>query len=235
MSDFADSTQVINEFRNLLAKSLQGNMQLFNRFTALAGDAAARFSSSAARSGTLPSLGETFGSLAQLNLSYWSTLNDHAFAFANDLASATERAFDLKPRSDSKTRNTKLEINLVAHPGERAVAAFQVENSLAQTFDVAFQAGDLVDASGARLKTKSIVFNPAALTLLPKTHAVVQVALDVPDKCENGKSYSLPIELIGFPMKTMTLRLHIVAPPTAQGAAAKKTATAKKAKRKASR
>ncbi|MGH8094621.1 MAG: hypothetical protein ACREIF_14315 [Chthoniobacterales bacterium] len=233
-----ETAQLFDEVRNVWNRSLQGNMQLFNRFVALASDTAARFSSTAAQTGTLPSPSETFNNLLQLNVAYWSTLTDHGLSFANDLAGAAEKILGVQPSAGAKAAATSVEIALTASPGERAVAAFQVENNQLYALQVAFRAGDLFDETGARLKLSPVVFTPAALTLPAKSQAVIRAAIEVSAECQVGKIYSLPIELIGFPAKTMIVRLRVVSGKTsAAKVTAKKKAgpTAKKSARKASR
>ena len=214
MNQATNTGKLTDSFKNVLSKTVQGNRQLFNRISTLAADAAKELSADA-QSRKLPSATETFNRLAELNLAYWSALADNSLAFANEMAGATERALGLKPCASAKTelRVDQIEISLTAHPGEPAVAGFQVENSFSNSLEVSFQASDLISADGVPLKTAPVTFKPPRLTIAPNTQAVIQATIDVPPECKPGQTYTLGVKPVGFPTKEFSIRLNVVAPP----------------------
>jgi hypothetical protein len=212
MSQATDTGKLTENVTTLFSKAVQGNLQLFNRFSGLATDALKHFSAGAS-GGKLPSPGETLTRLVDLNLAYWSALADHSLGFANDVAAATERALGVHSRNTpSAPRSSPVPIILTAYAGKQAVAAFQIENTFSNPLDVSFRAGDLVSPQGVHLKIKPVTFTPARLTLASKSQAVVQAAIDVPVECQPGITYTVAVEPVGFPMKEISIRLNVMAP-----------------------
>jgi hypothetical protein len=101
MSKAIDAGKLSDESKHLFNKTVQGNINLFKRLSALATEGVKEFYGGPQRK--LPSLGEGITRLAELNLSCWSAAVEHSLAFANGVTSAYERALDLTP-SASETR-----------------------------------------------------------------------------------------------------------------------------------
>ena len=230
MNQATDSGKLTDEFKGLYTRTVQGNMNLFKRLSALATDTAKEFSAGPQRK-PLPSVGQALTRLAELNLSWFSAAADHSLAFANDLAGAYEKAlgFPAAPASEPA-----IEVNVNARPGARARATFHVENKFSNSLDVSFQASDIRSPQGEVMKkTGPVTFNPPHLTLAPKTQAVVEAVVDVPDNFHVGSVYTLCVKLAGLPMKEVWIRLHVVAPASGAGTSRKVARKSKKSRRKA--
>jgi hypothetical protein len=209
MSQVVNAGKLMDDFKNLYSKAIQGNIDLVNRLSRVASDAAREFSTSA-QSKTLPSPTKSLTQIAEFNLAYWSALTEHSLAFANEMAGAAGRAFGLECRQEEN--KAPMAIEVTAQPGQTAVAGFHVENTFSDPLEISFEAGDLVSPRGTTLKSKSVVFTPKQVTLAPKTQSVVQIAIEVPAECKPGESYMLPVKPVGFAMKQFSIKLNIAAP-----------------------
>jgi len=102
MSQASDAGKLTEDFKQLFNKTVQGNMNLSKRFSTMFASLATGFYAGRGLK-SLPSVGEGLTRLAELNLSYWSAVVDHSLAFANSVASAYEKALDLKTIGSEKT------------------------------------------------------------------------------------------------------------------------------------
>jgi hypothetical protein len=95
MVQTSDAGKLTEEFKHLVDKAVQGNMSLSKRVSTMLTELTTEFYSGRALK-TLPSAGESVNRLAELSLSYWAAAVDHSLAFANSVAGAYEKTFELK-------------------------------------------------------------------------------------------------------------------------------------------
>src|SRR5438445_13845922 len=87
------------DLKDILSKSIEGNLQLLTRVSGMARKAADSVGANPVR----PSQsGDIINRLVQLNLTYLSLLTEHGLSFADALATATERALGVE-RKDGST------------------------------------------------------------------------------------------------------------------------------------
>ncbi len=91
----ADTKTVTDQAKGLLSKSIQGQIQLFNRMSTLTTDATKALLAGD-KTQPRPTVGEGFRRLVELNLACWSAAADHGLALANDMAAACEKALGLQ-------------------------------------------------------------------------------------------------------------------------------------------
>jgi hypothetical protein len=98
MSEATETGRLTDEFKGLFTKTIQADIELFNRLSALSSEAVREFFTGPQRK-ALPSLGESLTRSVELGISYWTAAAHHSLGFANDVAKAYEKALDLKSPS----------------------------------------------------------------------------------------------------------------------------------------
>jgi hypothetical protein len=230
MADESNGTSdppLAKELKEILARSIEGNLQLLTRVSGMVREGARALRASSAQP---KQPGEVVSRLVRLNLSYLSLLTKHGLAFANELTSATERAFGLKPDAETAAASPRVEINLHARVGETATAAFLIENNQPQTVDVSFAASQVFSRQGEPLPSATVRFDPSRLALDPHLQATVRALIDISPEFKPGELYLLRVQIVGFEQKEIWIGLNIL--PPAEAAPDPK---ARRSKRKAPR
>lgn len=206
----ANDPPLAQEFKDILAQSIEGNLQLLNRVSGMVREGARAFRASSAQP---KQPGEIVNRLVRLNLSYLSLLTKHALAFAGDLTTVTERALGLKPDAGTAAPPPpRVEINLAARVGDTATAAFLVENSQQQTLEVSFEASQIISRQGEPVGSVAARFDPPLLALEPGVQATVRVLIDISSEFKPGELYLLKVRVVGFEQKEIWIGLHVLPP-----------------------
>lgn len=203
---------LVEELKELLAKSIQGNAQLSNRIYGLVKEAA-KEADAGRRGRKLPQGRELLTGWLHLNLAYYSLLTDHGLAFLNDLVTATENTLGIKAtegRENQTAAKHRVEISVNAQQGEKVTAPFLVENHYPHTVEASFQASDLVSLKGDALPAKQVAFDPPTLTLQPRGKSIVHAVVDVTREFKVGETYCTTIKLVGFQTKEISLLITIL-------------------------
>lgn len=238
MADESNGTTdppLATELKDILARSIEGNLQLLTRVSGMVREGARALHASSAQP---KQPGEIVSRLVRLNLSYLSLLTKHGLAFANELTTATERAFGLKPNAETAAASPRVEINLHARVGETATAAFLIENNQPQTVEVSFAASQVVSRHGEPLTSAAVRFDPPRLALEPQLQATVRALIDISPEFKPGELYLLRVQIVGFEQKEIWIGLNILPPAeTAPGPKAppSKTKTPRKKRRSRAR
>lgn len=228
----ANEPPLAQEFKDILAHSIEGNLQLLTRVSGMVREGARAFRASSAQP---KQPGEIVGRLVRLNLSYLSLLTKHGLAFAGDLTTVTERALGLKPDTGTAVAAPpRVEINLAARVGDTATAAFLVENSQPQTLDVSFEASQIISRQGQPIGSVTARFDPPHLALAPGLQATVRVLIDISAEFKPGELYLLKIRVVGFEQKEIWIGLNVLPPvqetPAPEAQSSKRKAPKKKRK-----
>jgi hypothetical protein len=207
----ANNPPLAQEFKDILAQSIEGNLQLLTRVSGMVREGARAFRAGSAQP---KQPGEIVSRLVRLNLSYLSLLTKHGLAFAGDLTTVTERALGLKPAAGTAAAPPppRVEINLAARVGDTATAAFLVENSQPQTLEVSFEASQIVSRQGEPVGSVAARFDPPRLALEPGVQATVRVLIDISAEFKPGELYLLKVRVVGFEQKEIWIGLHVLAP-----------------------
>src|SRR5438045_13311 len=137
-ANFTNDPTLAKDLKELLSKSIEGNLQLLTRVSGMVREGARVLRAGSVRP---QQPAEIISRLVRLNLSYFSLLTKHGLAFADELTTITERALGINPNAGSAvSAPPRVEINLQARVGDTATAAFLVENSQQQTVKVSFEA-----------------------------------------------------------------------------------------------
>jgi hypothetical protein len=212
----SDPSILAGELREILTRSVEGNLELLTRVSNLARDAANSLGANAGRAQQQP--GDVINRIVRLNLSYLSLLSKHGLAFADELTTVTERALGLKSSSASPTfapgasPPPRVEINLNARVGETAAGAFLVENTRPEPVHIAFEASQIVDRQNAPVEGAAVRFDPAALDLKPGTQVTVKVLIKISTEFKPGELYFSRIRIAGFDEKEVLIALNILSP-----------------------
>lgn len=232
----ANDTKVTNdpvlakELKDLLSKSIEGNLQLLTRVSGMVREGARVLRASSARP---QQPGEIVSRLVRLNLSYFSLLTKHGLAFADELTTITERALGIKPDAGAAASPPRVEINLQARVGDTASAAFLVENSQQQTLEVSFEASQIVSRQGEPIRSPAVRFDPPRVTLKPHLQATVRALIDISPEFKPGELYLLRIRLVGFEQKEVWIGINVL--PRAQETPKPKAQSSKKKARQKKR
>jgi hypothetical protein len=198
--------------KELVAANLDGNARLVSRFGDIVRDAARQ-----ARAGRGSPASREPGALLsrwlEFNLAAYSAITTHGLALVDGLLSAAEQALAPKsPAAGPGPAARRVELRLEGRPGERVTSGFAVENHFDRPLEVAFEAGDLVPLVGPPLPGSLVGFEPAALTLAPRSQAAVQVAVTITREFVAGQTYATTIRLLGFQAKEIGLSLTVHPP-----------------------
>ena len=204
------------DLRDILTRSIEGNLQLLSRVSGLVRDAAGAITAGNARSPQQP--GELANRLVRLNLSYLSLLSKHGLAFADELTTVTERTFGLKTTATTEATRSpstapRVEINLNARVGDTAAGAFMVENTQQETLNVSFEASEIFSVQSEPIRSAGVRFDPPRLDLRPGLQAMVKVSIEITPEFKSGERYLFRIRLVGFEQKEVWIGLNIL-PPT---------------------
>jgi hypothetical protein len=212
MADESNGTNdppLAKELKDILARSIEGNLQLLTRVSGMVREGARALR---AKSDQPKQPGEIVSRLVRLNLSYLSLLTKHGLAFADELTAATERAFNLKPSVETAAPSSRVEINLHARVGETATAAFLIENNQPQIVDVSFAASQVFSRHGEPIPSGAVRFDPSRLSLEPQSQATVRALIDISPEFKPGELYLLQIQIVGFEQKEIWVGLNILPP-----------------------
>jgi len=232
-----DPQSVIEDLRVLMAKNIQGNMRLVNRFGGLIKEATDQIGD--VSEGGLPKGNELLGRLLDLNLAFVTLLSDYGISFLGDLMSAAEQNLAVRPKTkesrytaqEVRVRSAEpvsgIELNIKARIGETAVAPFVIENQQTATTGVTFQASNLVSGTGHSVSSDCISFEPAALSLHPNQQAVVKAKVQPDNRFRVGESYASSITVLGFDTSQISLVVTIL-PALQQAKETRKTGAKKK-------
>jgi len=237
------------ELRGILTRSVEGNLQLLTRVSNLAREAAQSAGTNATK--TPPQPTEVINRIVRLNLSYLSLLSKHGLAFADELATATEKALGLRttgtmsspgqkesPAPGTGAGSPRAEINLNSRIGETAVAAFMVDNNTKEgAMRVTFESSGVVDRKNVAVPGAKIQFDPKSLELKAGGQAPVKALIPITREFKAGEVYVARLRVLGADEQEIWVTLNILQDAPADGgeqsrakaAAAKKS---KKAKRK---
>jgi hypothetical protein len=212
MADDTNGTNdptLAKELKDILARSIEGNLQLLTRVSGMVREGARALRASSAEP---KQPGEIVNRLVRLNLSYLSLLTKHGLAFADELTTVTGRAFGLKPDAGPAAAPPRVEINLNARVGDTATAAFLVENSQQQTLEISFEASPIVSRHGEPVRAVAVRFDPPRLILEPQVQATVRVLIDISPEFKPGELYLLRIRIAGFEQKEIWIGLNVFPP-----------------------
>lgn len=227
----ANDPPLAQEFKDILAQSIEGNLQLLTRVSGMVREGARAFRANSAQP---KQPGEIVNRLVRLNLSYLALLTKHGLAFAGDLTTVTERALGLKPDAGAAAASPRVEINLAARVGDTAIAAFLVENSQQQTLEVSFEASQIISRQGEPVGSVAARFDPPLLALGPGVQATVRVLIDISSEFKPGELYLLKVRVVGFEQKEIWIGLHVLPPaektPAPEAQRSKRKAPKKKRK-----
>jgi hypothetical protein len=229
----AKDPPLAQEFKDILAQSIEGNLQLLTRVSGMVREGARAFRAGSAQP---KQPAEIVSRLVRLNLSYLSLLTKHGLAFAGDLTTVTERALGLKPAAGTAAAPPppRVEINLAARVGDTATAAFLVEHSQPQTLEVSFEASQIVSRQGEPVGSVAARFDPPRLALEPGVQATVRVLIDISAEFKPGELYLLKIRVAGFEQKEIWIGLNVLPPvektPAPEAQSSKRKSPKKKRK-----
>lgn len=215
MADESNGTSdspLAKELKDILARSIEGNLQLLTRVSGMVREGARALRASSAQP---KQPGEIVSRLVRLNLSYLSLLTKHGLAFANELTTATERAFRLEPKAETAAAPPRVEINLHVRIGETAMAAFLIENNQPQTVNVSFAASQVFSRHGEPVSSAAVRFDPPRLALEPQLQATVRALIDISPEFKPGELYLLQVQIVGFEQKEIWIGLNILPPAEA--------------------
>lgn len=228
----AQDPPLAQELKDILAQSIEGNLQLLTRVSGMVREGTRALRASPAQP-RRP--GEIVTRLARLNLSYLSLLTKHGLALAGELTTVTERALGLKRDARAVAAPLRVEINLHARVGETATAAFLIENCQPQTVEVSFEASQIVSRHGEPVRPATARFDPPRVTLKPGLQVTVRASVDISPEFKPGELYLLRIRIVGFEQKEIWVGINVLPPalePTAPKPRTAKKKTAPKKRRK---
>lgn len=239
-----ETEQLAQELREILTRSIEGNLQLLTHMSGMVRDAAESFTSGAGAARQTPQPDVVANRLIRLNLSYLSLLSKHGLAFANELLTVTGRTLDLKsagsPSNGSQDTASSdgppVQIVVNAPVGETASAAFLIENTQGQPVEMGFEAGEVLSRQGRPVPNTAVRFDPESLHLKPRMQATVKAMIDITPDFVVGEQYFVRVRLVGFEKKEVWIGLNImpgqeIKAPTASRAAKSATDKKKAAKR----
>jgi hypothetical protein len=226
----ANEPSLAKELKDILARSIEGNLQLLTRVSGMVREGARALR---ANSGQPKQPGEVVTRLVRLNLSYLALLTKHGLAFADELTTVTERALGLRANVQTPAASSRVEINLHARVGETATAAFLVENNQPQTLEVSFEASQIVSRGGEPIGTSAVRFDPPRLALEPQAQATVRALIDLSTDFKPGELYLARIRIVGFEQKEIWIGLTVL--PPAEEVPPPKIQNAEKQKNRSSR
>lgn len=228
-------SNLAEELKELLARNVEGNLELLGRLSSMARETAKSMN---APSNAAQQPGALVGRLVKLNLSYLSLITKHGLAFADEMATITARALGVtkpdQPRASSpSTANgaPRAQVQLAARVGQTATATFLVENSRPQPLDVSFAASPVVSSHGDAIKRAKVRFKPARLRIKAGAQSTVQVSVKVSAEFKADEVYLLRVRLVGFEEKEILIALRVL-PPLPGPSPAPAEAGAKKSKRR---
>lgn len=227
----------LSELKSLVARNIQGNMQLVARVNALVKNAGQSLGPQRRRNEGKQSALLT--RLLDFNLASYEIMSSCTLEMLNGLISAAEISLLGQEAATAAAAPGKVcgEIQVEVRQGERLKAPFVVENQYNSPLDISFEASDLTAATAPALPASRIAFEPAALKLDPRQKAVIMALVDISSAFVVGKTYSSTIRVIGFQGQEVRLRLTILPPAekgevirSAKSAPRKKNSRTKRAK-----
>ncbi len=207
-------SNLAEELKELLARNVEGNLELLGRLSSMARETAQSMNSP---SNAPQQPGALVGRLVKLNLSYLSLITKHGLAFADEMATITARALGVtkpeQPRTSSASTPAappRAEVQLAARVGQTATATFLVENSRPEPLDVSFEASPMVSSHGEAIKRATVRFKPSRLRIKPGAQSTVQVSVKVSPEFKVDEVYLLRARLVGFEQKEILIALRVL-------------------------
>lgn len=248
-SQQTDPQSVIDDLRVLLARNVQDNLRLAQRFGGLIKDATEQFGVTA-KVGGLPRSNDLLARWLDLNFAFYSSLTNHGVAFLDDLLSAAAQNLGVRtmhadeaaaPESQARTAATpvsRLELNLSARIGEMAIAPFVIDNQESTQAEISFHASDFISSKGETVLADGVSFDPARLSLGSKEQAIVKAIVTTNDSFRVGETYVTTVSILGFQAKQIILVLTILSdlePKSVRKTQSRKSraSSAKKSKKRA--
>jgi hypothetical protein len=210
--DHGGVSNLAEELKELLARNVEGNLELLGRLSNMARETAKSMN---APSNAAQQPGALVGRLVKLNLSYLSLITKHGLAFADEMATITARALGVanpEPRTapSAPAAAPRAEVQLTARIGQTATATFLVENSRPEPLDVSFEASPIVSSHGEVIKRATVRFKPSRLRIKPGAQSTVQVSVKVSGEFKADETYLLRARLVGFEDKEIFIGLRVL-------------------------
>lgn len=223
----------VEELKRLAANHVARNVELAARVSALAKEV-----TSSAASAPAATPAEVLSRWLDFNVASYEALSTHSLALLDGLVAAAERT--LLPSSDFERGEPvpagapgaadRVELRLSGRRGDRVVAPFMVENRYDRPLEVGFHAGELAADGGAPLPGTLVEFEPATVSLAPRSEAVVQAAVTITDAFAVGETYRTTIRLMGYQARDVALTISVL-PPEKEAGPATRPAARKRAPR----
>jgi hypothetical protein len=220
MSDGADTGGLSGDLRELVVRSLRGNVDLLRRATELGRGVAGELKAAP------PTPQDLVDRLARLNLHSLNLLTDYGQALAGELLSAAEKAFNPSagrdapgdvPAPAAEPDGTTTELRVEAVEGTLARTGFVIENRFSQPVSVALSATPFRTDAGDSAPASCIELDPASAVIAAGGDQLVIVEVELDAWFRTGVDYRSTIHVKGNPSREIALVLRALPRQTDPG------------------
>lgn len=208
---------IIQDFKSVLAASIAGNIQAAGRVRGLLTNSPPARQETAASE---PRGAAASGDIVQIldfALASVRLLTEQSLVIVNGILDEAE--VRLKERSadsaaapaTNQSAAGGVEILMKGVRGERAGAAFLLENKYDRNVDVTFEVSDLGAEGRPAIPGSLVKVEPEAVTLPPRGQAVIRLEIAVGDIFAPGESYFGTLRTAGFETRHIRIRLDVEA------------------------
>jgi len=199
-----------DEFKQLIDRSVQANVQLLTRAGGVLREAARASKEPQRLRGR--DARALLGDLVKLQLDYLKTLSDSSVQYLGSVVSLAETAVaPAAPVPETTAQASALSGSI----GQTLAFQFQIDNPNPQSVSAAVEAREWLGRRGDTVAADSIAFDPAATVIEAASARVVQGRVSIDDRFRPGQVYDTVIGVSGFPGRQVALTLTVLAPVAA--------------------
>jgi len=194
-----------DEFKQLIDRSVQANVQLLTRAGGVLREAARASKEPQRLRGR--DARALLGDLVKLQLDYLKTLSDSSVQYLGSVVGLAETAVaPAAPVPETAAQASALSGSV----GQTLTFQFQIDNPNPQSVSATIEAREWLGRGGDAVSADSLVFDPAATVIEAASARVVQGRVSIDDRFRPGQVYDTVIRVSGFPGRQVALTLSVL-------------------------